>query len=172
MKKLFIGLLALAMVFGFAGCNKDAETNEWTDTTVYLIYEEYGNDDWAYTDFSFTKPADDVSYEAVPCFVKKDSGIKRCTQREYFEYEDGAYKDGELAPDEYLFEFEEKTFESLTNDWVDCFKLEGYLIITKWGLAGPYEYSLTVPEELDGKEIWTFDDGSTLTIYFKLNMVM
>lgn len=170
MKKIIIGLLALVMLLGFAGCKKDAETSEWTETDVYFIYEENENDDWEYTDFSFTKPADGVSYDRVSCFVKKDSGITKCTQKEYFEYEDGAYKDGQLASDEYLFEFEEKTLESLANDWADFIKIKGYLIILKWGLPGSFEYSLTVPEDLSGKEIWTFDDGSTLTVYLELNM--
>ncbi|MCR5437345.1 MAG: hypothetical protein K6E97_09820 [Treponema sp.] len=164
MKKFIIGLLTLVMVFGFAGCKKDAEEDKWIDTEVYFIYEEYENDKWAYIGLSFTKPSEGVYYDRCPCFIKKDSGITKCTQMEYFEYENGAFKDGELAPDSYLFEFEETTIESLTYNFPDFLKLEGYLIICKGGLPGP-DYSLTVPEEIIAKEIWTFDDGSTLTVY-------
>ena len=171
MKKLGICLLALAMVLGFASCNKDAETtsssNRWQKITVYYFNDSVTN---AITAVYFSEDdipdgidKDDLTY--LSCFIKKSSSITACTNTEKQEYD---FDKNEYSPKENVaisFDFTELVLDgdsSVTTLNGGGYKYEGYVFFDP---CFAFVESLDEPKDPWLKYTYTFDDGSILETY-------
>ena len=160
MKKLGICLLALAMVLGFASCNKDAETEEgWSEKALYITWEQMDSEDdesWVATDVSFTEKE---GIEPTKVFVRPVGGIKKAVKWEKFLYDlsKQTYSDTPANSDEQDIFFDE--LEINTCPYSEGI-FQGYMYI----MADPDD-SLKPKKYPYSKTIYTFDDNSTLTYY-------
>ena len=171
MKKLFLSLIAVAMVLGFVSCSKDAaEAESWSEESVWVTWE-YSDaiSDWYANGVYFSKDqipsnVDENDISEISAFVIKNSKVKQIKKIDYYTWNNSlsAYEldysvTGEALPSlETLVE--NKSINS-PDDFSYC-TFAGYVIIRKYGR------SLTENSNNRGSKIvYTFDDGSTLTMF-------
>lgn len=154
MKKLLLGLVALAMALAFVSCKKDAEVpeNAWQigsiwwnevegeDAKVFFSEEEItaaGEDPESFYPFS-------VAYIRNPGFTKVTNLSVYSLpsgEKTYENTEEYTLKNGTIVNETY----------GMFNDIVFVY--------------GPENASLTQRDTDNEKAVFTFDDGSTLTLY-------
>ena len=170
MKKLFLSLIAVAMVLGFVSCSKDAaEAEGWSEESVWVTWEYSEADrEWYVNAFYFSKDqipsnVDENDISEISAFVIKNSAITELSKIDeyYWNNSESSYAlsdsitGGVLPSIETLIEngsFDTNAFQRG--------RFAGYVIIKTNG------QSLTEdPASRLNKYVYTFDDGSTLTTY-------
>lgn len=172
MKKLFLSLIAVAMVLGFVSCSKDAaEAESWSEESVWVTWEYSDADsEWYVNGFYFSKDqipsnVDEDDISKISAFVIKNSAITELSKID--EYYWNASESSYALSESYTYTGEvllsiETLIENGSFD-PDAFqqgRFAGYVIIKRNGK------SLTEdPASRFYKYVYTFDDGSTLTTY-------
>ena len=155
MKKLIIALVAFAMVFGFTGCKKDADEG-WKETELYVKDVDEPEDCKIFFSLSKLKNAGENinDYFIIKVAVLKNPGFTKVSKYEFILLETGE----KLREVEDYFVFPttlEGFYEYVGNGIID-----NTAIIYIGDSA-----SLKKSADSTHKSVYTFDDGTKLTIY-------
>ena len=167
MKKLIIGLLAVAMMLGFASCNKDAETVEsgWYTKTVWSE-EETLKLYWSEKDAKDAGYPDDGTWYSDTVVIYNNAGFTALVKEDYY----APGENGQFAATPYHTavmknEADEPEPLVLPNTIEGWFEYEGMGIINGKAIISIGDYYSLSDEDAVRKEVWTFDDGTELTLY-------
>lgn len=147
MKKLIIGLLALAIVFGFAGCKKDADES-WKEAEAYINNADHK----IYLSLSELEKAGETNYSIEKVFVLKNPGFKKLVDYKEFNLETGKM--------DYRWN-EEYTLPNTMDDFFN----ENMGILNNKAIIWWTDAYLQRQTDSTHKAVYYFDDNSTLSLY-------
>ena len=170
MRKVILCLLfAIAMVFGFTGCKNDApkepewHEGNWYEGTFYDVYVEDSEDDYHFEYYFSLQELNasghvwnDISDLATECFMIDNPKFTKIIKREAYELESD-----ELLATNNINLTVGSTVDELYYD-EKIIKLENRGLCLK---DHDYSMSLSRLSNSNVKQIWYFDDGTTLTFY-------
>lgn len=152
MKKLIIGLLVLAMAFGFAGCKNDADA-EWRESELYV---HVTGEERIFLSLAALEKAgeDPEKYYHGRAVVLNNPGFKKIVKMQFSDLETGEI-------------ISEKTEEFVLPTTLEGFyACEGMGIINNKAIFDLDTYrSLKKKEDSAVKQVTIFDDGTKLTLY-------
>ena len=152
MKKLIIGLFALAMAFGFAGCKNDADA-EWKESELYV---QNKGEQRIFLSLDALKKAGENpnDYYHGKAVVLNNPGFKKIVKMQWIDLETGEI---------YEEENEEFVLPTTLEGFYGC---EGMGIINNKAIFDLVSYkSLKQKEDSEVKQVILFDDGTKLTLY-------
>lgn len=172
MKKLFLSLIAVAMVLGFVSCSKDAaEAESWSEESVWVAWDGTSGE-WRVSGFYFSEDQIPEEYqgsssykwvENFSAFVIKNSAITELLKIDGYSWNnsESSYALSYSYPGEVLPSIEtlieNGSFDTYDFHWG---RFAGYVIIKSNGT-----FLTEDPASRGYKYVYTFDNGLTLTIY-------
>jgi hypothetical protein len=152
MKKIIVGLLALVMLLGFAGCKKDAE-GEWRAEKWYILHDEP-------LEYSLTEP-EEADYSVWTVFISENSVAENIVAIKFY--------CRELENDNWVEIEGEDAIPAITEDFQDIrswgkVKKSGNKLLFVECTSGDIA-SLNIFEESNFKIRVKFDSGPDLVYY-------
>ena len=155
MKKLIIALVAFAMVFGFAGCKKDADEG-WKESELYVKDVDEIEDCKVFFSLSKLQNAgeNEEDYVHLKAAILKNPGFTKVSKYEFILLETG----------EKLREVEDYFVFPTTLEGFYEYEANGIIDNTAIIYIGD-SASLKKSADSTHKSVYTFDDGTKLVVY-------
>lgn len=154
MKKLLLGLVALAMALAFVSCKKDAEVpeNAWQIGSIWWNNEDGEAAKVFFSEEEITAAGEDPeSFDPYAVVYFRNPGFTKVTWVTYYTLPSDEYD----SSDEGEHSFTNGTIEDETYGMINDIV---FIIV-------PEDASFTQRDTDNEKAVYTFDDGSTLTLY-------